>query len=305
LPALSLFALLGAILFYFSPGKTLLAYLPAGTLIGLAAVGTNYLAHQSWKPPYAHRKDGPVLAKLPESLEPAALAAGEIPPDLATLIAEHSPDKQPLDLSLTDDGSHQRWIVWDAAHQRRWVIRRDPAPGEGLYLHAWDNWYEFAGSYWSSGKLQGVDQGEPSRLRYAFHATIGHHGIFSLTPLWLFSYFGIGIWLRSRDRTWQGLAASILLLSLVCFAFYVARGQIDRDYGGVSCTFRWLMWFVPLWLLALTPASDALSSSRLGRAALAAALGVGVFSATYNALNPWTHPWLFDYWTNLGWIDYS
>lgn len=305
LPALSLFALLGAILFLFSPRKTLVAYLPAGALIGLAAVGTNYLAHQNWKPPYAHRKDGPVLAKLPDKLDSAALSAGKIPPELAALIAEHSPAEQPLDLSLTDDGSHERWIVWDAAHQRRWVISRDPSPGESFSLRGWDNWYEFDGSYWSSGKLQGVDQGEPSRLTYAFHATFGHHGIFSLTPLWLFAFFGLGLWLCGRDRMWQGLAASILLLTFVCFAFYLSRGQIDRNYGGVSCTFRWMMWFIPLWLLALAPAAQALSTNRWGRAALIAALLVGVFSATYNALNPWTHPWLFDYWTNLGWIDYS
>lgn len=303
LPALSLFALLGAILLWLSPGKALLAYLPAGALIGLAAMGTNYLAHQSWKPPYAHRKDGPVLERVALGVTQEALNRGEIEPALEALIKKYSPDKSPLALSVKPDDGLQRWVVWDAAHERRWVIRPDDSGA--LHLRAWDNWYEFEGSYWSSGKLQGVDKGEPSRLTYAFHATFGHHGIFSLTPLWIFSFVGLGILLFSRDRVWQGLAASILLLSLVCFAFYVARGQIDRNYGGVSSTFRWLMWFVPLWLLTLTPAADALSERRWGRIALTVALLIGVFSSTYNALNPWTHPWLFDYWTNLGWIDYS
>ena len=33
-------------------------------------------------------------------------------------------------------------------------------------------------------------------------------------------------------------------------------------------------------------------------------LGISALSATYGALNPWTHPWLFDYWTYLQWIEY-
>jgi len=32
---------------------------------------------------------------------------------------------------------------------------------------------------------------------------------------------------------------------------------------------------------------------------------VSVFSASYAADNPWSHPWIFDYWTSMGWIDYG
>jgi hypothetical protein len=31
---------------------------------------------------------------------------------------------------------------------------------------------------------------------------------------------------------------------------------------------------------------------------------VSVFSAFYAIDNPWSHPWIFDYWTAMGWIDY-
>ena len=30
---------------------------------------------------------------------------------------------------------------------------------------------------------------------------------------------------------------------------------------------------------------------------------IGCFSAAYSADNPWSHPWIFDYWTYLGWIE--
>ena len=38
-----------------------------------------------------------------------------------------------------------------------------------------------------------IDQGEPSRALYAFHVLIGHHGILSLTPVWLLSAVGLAM----------------------------------------------------------------------------------------------------------------
>ena len=58
-------------------------------------------------------------------------------------------------------------------------------------------------------------------------------------------------------------------------------------------------------LLTLLPAADWLSTSRLGRATAITLLLLSAFSAAYAADNPWTHPWIFDYWTAMGWIDYK
>ena len=54
-----------------------------------------------------------------------------------------------------------------------------------------------AGSYWQPENLRGIDRGEASPLRYAFKCLIGHHGLFSLTPIWLLSAAGCVIWLRT------------------------------------------------------------------------------------------------------------
>jgi hypothetical protein len=72
----------------------------------------------------------------------------------------------------------------------------------------------------------------------------------------------------------------------------------------VSCGFRWLFWFIPLWLICAIPAADRIASNRFGRAAAYAMLGVSIVSATYASMNPWSHPWIFDYWSVLQWISY-
>jgi hypothetical protein len=168
-----------------------------------------------------------------------------------------------------------------------------------------DNWYDYTylrdgkerPSYWRDP--QGIDRGEPSITQYAIHTTVGHHGIFSLTPVWLLSVLGLGLSLwRGRRRE---LAVMIASLSVVCFVFYLTRGEVDRNYGGMTSGFRWMFWFAPLWLVALLPAADLLSGSRLGRGAALLLVALSAMSASYPTWNPWTNPWLWDFLSYLGW----
>jgi hypothetical protein len=105
--------------------------------------------------------------------------------------------------------------------------------------------------------------------------------------------------------THRVLSVTALVTTIVVVAFYLTRPQLDRNYGGGTCCLRWLIWLTPLWLITLLPAADWLSQNRWGRALCIALLIVSVFSATYAAGNPWSHPWIFDYWTAMGWIDYQ
>jgi hypothetical protein len=168
-----------------------------------------------------------------------------------------------------------------------------------------DNWYDYTylrdgkprESYWRNPV--GIDRGEPSPAKYALHATVGHHGIFSLSPVWILSVWGAVLWWRNgRGRE---LAAFIAALSIVCLAFYLARPQVDRNYGGMTSGLRWLFWFAPLWLVALLPAVDRLGASRLGRGLALVLLALSVMSASYPTWNPWTHPWLWNFVSYLGW----
>ena len=162
-----------------------------------------------------------------------------------------------------------------------------------------DNWYEFSyerngkvvESYWNSPK--GIDKGEPDPGKYALHALVGHHGIFSLTPLWLLSVAGIVLYGRRRPA----LTALVAMTSLACLAFYLVQPITDvklANYGGMTSGFRWVFWLAPLWLVAMVPVLDSLSATRVRRSIALLLLGLSVMTASYPTWNPWTHPWLTD-----------
>jgi hypothetical protein len=186
------------------------------------------------------------------------------------------------------------------------------------YMHrsatnAEDNWYAYTytvngverESYWLHRK--GIDRGEPTRLTYAVHVLVGHHGILSLTPAWLLSAWGLLLWLNSGDGApdavaRRDLAAMIGALTLVCLVFYIGfRPQEDRNYGGMTSGFRWMFWFTPLWLVAMLPAADRLARTTSGMALAAVLLSWSALSVSYPTWNPWTQPWIYRWLEWCGW----
>ena len=172
-----------------------------------------------------------------------------------------------------------------------------------------DNWYHFTyelrgrerESYWSNPK--GIDRGEESRARYALHSLIGHHGIFSLTPVWVLSVLGICVWIISGNTQRRNIALAVALLTITCLVFFIGmRPQQDRNYGGMTSGFRWMMWFTPLWLLVMLPAVDWLAKCRLGMALALVLLAFSVVSVCYPTWNPWTHPWIYQWLEHCGWV---
>jgi hypothetical protein len=149
-----------------------------------------------------------------------------------------------------------------------------------------------------------VDRGEQSVAVYALHVLIGHHGVFSLTPVWLLSAAGAAMLLTRGRRELRGFALMTLLLTVVVLAFYISRPLEDRNYGGVTNGLRWSFWLIPLWLIVMLPAADAAGARPRWLAVALGLLLISVLSANYQPLNPWSHPWLFDYWTYIGWIEY-
>ena len=259
LPALSLFAALTAAILWKAPWKTLAVYVPAAAVVAAAFFTTNWFAHGSLRPPYAHR-------------------------------------------------SATNWIAHGSLRPPYAYRHVDPA----------DNWYEFSYtrpgekreilSYWHPRNLENmsaIDRGEPSRGVYAIHVLVGHHGIFSLTPVWVLSLIGLAQWLvRPGDRRLRELAALIGAVSLACLVFYVGMvGPRDRNYGGMTSGFRWVFWLAPLWLVAMLPAVDVLAKHCWTRCLALLLLAVSALSASYPTWNPWTQPWLYDLLNWLGWIS--
>ena len=144
-------------------------------------------------------------------------------------------------------------------------------------------------SYWKNP--QGFDKGEESRETYIFHSTVGHHGLFLLTPVWALSLLGLLIWLFNRQ--YWGMSIIILSTSLVVFAFYMALPLEQRNYGGNTSGLRWLFWLAPLWSVALVAAADQFGKHIFFRAIALACLIVSAMSAAYPIWNPWTAPWAY------------
>ena len=122
LPALALVGLLGASLFWKSPARTLAAFCPPVVLVAAAFFGVNHMAHNSWRPPYSHRGDGPVLATLDASLA-EGLADGPMAPALRSQFAKEGIELS-TDALATTRQPGQRWELWDPERQDRFAVVR-------------------------------------------------------------------------------------------------------------------------------------------------------------------------------------
>jgi hypothetical protein len=170
------------------------------------------------------------------------------------------------------------------------------------------NWYHYTytvngqqrQSYWINP--QGIDRGEPTKSMYVLHALVGHHGVFSLTPIWLLSLAGMVMWLASSDGSRRELAGMVIAITVICLVFFIGlRSQEDRNYGGMTSGFRWMFWCAPLWLVVMLPAADRLARSAAGMALAIVLLTFSVLSASYPTWNPWTQPWIYNWLVWTGW----
>jgi hypothetical protein len=192
-------------------------------------------------------------------------------------------------------------------------------------------WYEYEGSHWLNkpGEVRhGIDfayQYE-NKAAYAFHLLLGHHGLFSLTPIFLLGLVGgvatLVAMARGRasgvsydpgntnaktgtltrpDRRNNLIAALTMTLLVVVVGFYIIN---TGNYGGWTAGPRWLMWLTPFLLLSMQPAVDWLAPRRWGRIMAYLLLAISVISASYPAWNPWRHPWLYNWMEKLDWIRY-
>ena len=298
LPALSFFAAVAVVCLFKSPSRFLLAFTPAAILVAAGFFGTNYLAHDEWKPPYAHRSDGEVIATVEGSFSDQ-LNDGQLPTEMLQELESYELSGPRVSLAnwpFTDDPEGMvRWKVRDLENNQFTILGKE-SDGE-FEIRAWNNWYDYEGTYWTSDRKSEVDHGQPDSVLYLFHILFGHHGIFSLTPIWLLSLAGMVAILFQPQLKLRWLGLGTLTISIVVIGFYAfwVPGH-DRNYGGFSSGFRWAFWLAPLWLICMTPIVDWLGKTRSGRAICIILLVLSGLSAWYSAANPWVQPWLYEIW---------
>jgi hypothetical protein len=298
LPALSMMVF-WLILFAMLDRKSILPFAAGAVIVAGGFFGTNWMAHESLRPAYAHRGNGALIAELE-----SATAEADIRPDVqvATDVRDALSQRGliPADtrVRIVPSDEPQRWLV--EADQRQYALLHG---GSGWRLAQWDDWYEYTGTYWKDGERRGVDQGESSRFIYLLQMLVGHHGIFSLTPIWILVPIGLIAGLSFGPPDFRRLALAILTASVVCLLFYLSRPLIDRNYGGVSVCFRWMLWFAPLWLLMIAPVMQQFAQKPRRRIILVAMLALSVFSVSTALDTPWQSPWMYQFWVFLGWIN--
>ncbi len=158
--------------------------------------------------------------------------------------------------------------------------------------------YKYEGSYWNTPlEMDWFNEHPESHATYLFHMTFGHHGVFSLTPLFLFSLYGAGR-LVARRNPLRPAAWLTLILTVAMIAFYTWNPKA-RNYGGSTAGLRWLFWLIPFWLVTLPEGLRAVPRRASVRWLALAALAVSVLSVGYAIRNPWSHPWMLDAFEHL------
>ena len=171
-------------------------------------------------------------------------------------------------------------------------------------------WYRYEGSHWNAQGVarRGIDYAgdQESRPTYAFHLLFGHHGLFSLTPIWLLAFAGFDGILSRRcalDPNWYRVTLATAAVSVTVIVFFTAIVS-TVNYGGWTSGPRWFFWLTPLWLLTILPVADWLGASRVGRAFACILLALSVFSVSFVGINPWRHPWIYQAMEAWGWKGY-
>ena len=315
LPALSLWCVLGMAIAWRSFKAFLSGYMMWTIFVASVFFSSNFVAHHSFRPPYMHRDVGQELFELPEMML-EELDDWQVSIPLYSTFEEEGYllsdwiriDPYNPQVKGDEAGDRKMWLLVDQKNHWKFpVIFED----DRLTVHEWDNWYDFEytvngrvrQSYWRhQASRSKIDQGESSRWKYALHVLIGHHGIFSLTPVWILSMIGIVLVARDPDPDMRWTAIIVAVITFVCIAFYIARPLGDRNYGGMTSGFRWMFWCAPLWLWTMLRTTEYARRKKLWRRVSFVLLGLSVMSATYPTWNPWTQPWMYQFLDYLGWL---
>jgi hypothetical protein len=154
--------------------------------------------------------------------------------------------------------------------------------------------YTYEGSYWNNPlEFDWFNLHPEPKSIYLLHMTFGHHGVFSLTPIFLFSIYACLRNIFGRDRPLKAVSWLTFLLTVAMLAFYTWNPKA-RNYGGSTTGLRWLFWLIPFWLVVLPTGLAAGQDRKVVRWLSLLALAFSMLSVGYALRSPWTNPWIVD-----------
>jgi hypothetical protein len=172
------------------------------------------------------------------------------------------------------------------------------ATGDCIPFYLKHRLYQYPGSYWYHPF--GIDAAEEPKTIYFFNHVLGHHGILSLTPIFVFAFAGM-----ASARTFKPLRIGAIALTALNFVSVIFK---SHNYGGVCQGARWFMWLIPIWLFCMPQSVDRLTRKLRWKLLALFALLLSMASVLFGTLaypsGPWSSSWLQNLMEALGWIDY-
>lgn len=170
------------------------------------------------------------------------------------------------------------------------VVLAHVATGSWLPAYADASLKSYAGNLWRTAKT-GIEALHERKTVYAFNMLLGHHGLFSMTPIFFFSLYEFFRRIIMRDR----FRGEILVWMATLGAFLTFYIRSTNNYGGWDVGMRWLVPAMP-WLVMLF--AMWLDRGRIGRFKQIAVLVTFLVSA-YNVQDGLSSPFQFSVWHNF------
>jgi hypothetical protein len=170
------------------------------------------------------------------------------------------------------------------------VLLAHYATGSWIPAYADASLMTYKGSYFG-GRRAGIDALFEPKSVYAFHVLLGHHGLFSMTPLFFVSAWEMGRRLVRREKYFTETLIFASTVTIVT-AFYILR---THNYGGWCVGMRWLVPVMPWLVLMFALWVDRADLGKLKWALVLAGFAVGAF----NVQDGLTSPFQFSVWHNF------
>jgi hypothetical protein len=138
----------------------------------------------------------------------------------------------------------------------------------------------------------GIDGLNEPKWLYAFNTLLGHHGLFSMTPIYCFGGYELVRSLAKRRLLAESLVCAASVLAFLIF--FIWR---TRNYGGWCVGMRWYVPIMPLLLLYFGVWIDRVRVTRLLWALVLLCFSVSCF----NVQDALSSPFQYSVWHN--WLE--